>query len=261
VRAFSAAVANKPDAIVGVALSQSVLGQPMAAAHKKGIKVVGIALQQIQKPPNGYDATAPAPSGFAAQLQLWSAMVDSKFKGKVGFIWDSASGTLGPILKNLESQVKNCKDCTMVKTADHAYATCNDPVAMGRMTTSMIQRDQDLGYIMTPYGCGTPGIFNGVKSSPNPQVHVTSENGEKEQIAMVQRKQLWLDVGFSLNQMGWTGADALVRLLAGQPALPIEKQGVVLRIFNQSNAPASGDYDWGANFPYEQQYKKAWGVG
>ena len=55
--------------------------------------------------------------------------------------------------------------------------------------------------------------------------------------------------------------DALVRLFAGEKALPIEKQGVVMKLFTKANAPKDGNFDWAANFPFEQEYKKAWGVG
>jgi ribose transport system substrate-binding protein len=261
VRAFNAALTAKPDAIVGVALSQSVIGQPMAAAHKQGVKVVGIALPQTVPPPNGYDATAPAPSGAAAQVEMWSAMADADGKANIGYMWDKASGTLASALEMLQKQITNCSGCTSVDPVNHAYATCNDPVAMARLTTSMIQRNPDMQYILTPYGCGTPGMVNGVKSSPNPNVKILSENGEKEQVAAVAAGQLFADVGFSLNQMGWTGADALVRLFAGEKALPIEKQGVVMKLFTKANAPADGNFDWAKAFPFEQEYKKAWGVG
>jgi ABC-type sugar transport system substrate-binding protein len=261
VRAFDAAIARHPNAIVGVALSQSVLGQPMAAAHAAGIKVVGIALPHLMGPPNGYDQTAPAPEGAATQVQQWIAIADSNGKAKIGYMWDTASGTLGAVLPIAQKQLTDCSGCSQVPAVNHAYATASDPVSMARLTSSLIDRSPGLGYILTPYGEGVPGIISGVKQSPNPNVKVISQNGEVEEVAAVHSGQLFADVGFSLNQMGWTGVDALVRLLAGKPALPVQDEGVVLHIFTQSNAPANGNFNWAAAFPYEQNYEKAWGVG
>ena len=261
VRAFDAAVARHPSAIVGVALSQSVLGQPMAAAHAQGIKVVGIALPHLMPPPNGYDQTAPAPEAAATQLQQWIAIADSDGKAKMGYMWDTASGTLGEVLPIAQKQVSLCSGCSQVPAVNHAYATASDPVSMARLTSSLIERSPGLGYVLTPYGEGVPGIINGVKQSPNPNVKVISQNGEVEEVAAVHSGGLFADVGFSLNQMGWTGVDALVRLLAGKQALPVNDEGVVLHVFTQSNAPANGNFNWAAAFPYEENYKKAWGVG
>ena len=89
---------------------------------------------------------------------------------------------------------------------------------------------------------------------------ILSQNGEVAQVAQVHQGQLFADVGFSLNQMGWTGVDALVRLLGGHQALRVQAEGVVLHIFTQANSPADGNFNWAKAFPYEQNYKKAWGV-
>ena len=261
VRAFDAAVARHPNAIIGVALSQSVLGQPMAAAHKAGIKVVGIALPHTLSPPNGYDVTAPALEAAATQVQEWTAMADSDGKAKFGFMWDTASGTLGAVLPIAQKQVTLCSGCSQVSAVNHSYATCANPVQMAGLTSSLIERSPGLNYILSPYGCGAPGIVQGVKQSPNPNVKILSQNGEVAQVAQVHQGQLFADVGFSLNQMGWTGVDALVRLLGGHQALPVQDEGVVLHIFTQSNSPANGNFNWAKAFPYEQEYKKAWGVG
>jgi ribose transport system substrate-binding protein len=260
VRAFDAAVARHPNAIIGVALSQSILGQPMAAAHKAGIKVVGIALPQTEKPPNGYDVTAPAPEAAATQVQQWTAIADSDGKAKFAYMWDTASGTLGAVLPIAQKQVGLCSSCSQVPAVNHSYAVCNNPVQMAGLTSSLIERSPGLGYILSPYGCGVPGMVSGVKQSPSPNVKILSQNGEVAQVAQVHQGQLFADVGFSLNQMGWTGVDALVRLLGGHPALPVQDEGVVLHIFTQSNAPADGNFNWAKAFPYEQNYKKAWGV-
>ena len=260
VRAFDAAIARHPNAIIGVALSQSILGQPMAEAHKAGIKVVGIALPQTEKPPNGYDVTAPAPEAAATQTQEWTAMADADGKAKFGFMWDTASGTLGAVLPIAQDQIKLCSTCSQVPPVNHSYAVCNNPVQMAGLTSSLIERSPGLNYVLSPYGCGVPGMVQGVKQSPNPNVKILSQNGEVAQVAQVHQGQLFADVGFSLNQMGWTGVDALVRLLSGHPALPVQEEGVVLHIFTQANAPADGNFDWAKAFPYEQNYKKAWGV-
>lgn len=261
VRAFDAAIARHPDAIVAVALSQAILGQPMAAAHKAGIKVVGIAVAQLQPPPNGYDVTAPAPEAAASQVQAWIAMANSGGHANIGYMWDTASGTLGQVLPILQKQVADCSGCSQVPAVNHAYATCSDPVQMSQLTSSLIERSPGLSYILSPYGCGVPGMVTGVKSSPNQNVRIISQNGEVEEVAAVHKGQLFADVGFSLNQMGWTGVDALVRLFANQKALPVQKEGVILHIFTQKNAPGSGNFNWAKAFPYEQEYKKAWGVG
>ena len=259
--AFAAAIAKHPDVIVSVALGPSVLGALMSQAHAQGILVEGLGLPAALQGPGLYDVTIPAPEIGAAQVELWAAEAATNGKARVAFLWDTGNPVQKTSLDRITQAVQECKTCTLVDTVLHPGSAAGDPVQMQQLATSISQKSGgNLDYILTGYGSGIPAIIAGVKASGFPNVKVMSKNGEAEEVGLVARGALALDVGYGLDQVGWVGVDELIRLLDNQPTVPLEKEGMVWHIFAKSNSPADGSYDWAKAFPYDQMYKKAWGV-
>lgn len=259
--AFTAAISRQPDVIVSVALGPSVLGSLMAQAHAKGIKVEGLGLPPDLQGNGNYDVTVPAPEIGAAQVELWAAEAATNGHARVAYLWDTGNPVQKTSLDRINQAVQLCKTCTLVDTVLHPGSAAGDPVQMQQLATSLVQKSGgNLDYILTGYGSGIPAIIAGVKASGFPKVKVMSKNGEAQEVGLVAKGDLAVDVGYGLDQVGWVGVDELVRLLASQPPLPIEKEGMVWHIFTKSNSAADGSYDWAKAFPYDVQYKKAWGV-
>jgi ribose transport system substrate-binding protein len=262
VSAFNAALAKKPDAIVGMSISPSIVGYQLAKAHKAGIKTLEMSAPQGPPPPDGYDFYMASLSTVSTTLELWAAMADANGKANFSFLWDSSNPQFAIALPILQRVIQQCGTCKELETLSHPVATAGDAVAMGQLTASLIQQSgPDLGYIVTPYDTGAPGIIAAVKQSANPDVKVMSANGEVQQVAAVAAGDQFTTIGKSLLQQGWAGADAVVRLLGGEEPLPLHKEGMGLHIFKKANAPADGKYDWVTEFGYEDHYKQAWGVG
>lgn len=261
VQAFETAINAKPDAIVAMALPESLVATYIAKAHGTGIKVVGAsAIPENISVGNGhYDAYVSVREDTNALFQAWFTIADSDGKARVTWLWDPGYPFL---MAELEAQKKvfkaDCPGCKPEEVGLRELDAAANPVRMQQLGAGLLSRNPDAGYVLTAYGLNAHSIFIAA-TSVGRKVKVVSKNNDPNNVAFVSQGQLYAEMGTSPNWDGWAAMDQAVRLLAGQPALGAEEENQPEHVFVKENAPANGELDWTKLFDYKTKYLQLWG--
>lgn len=258
--AFQTAIAGKPDAIVTMALPESVVGTYLAQAHAKGIKLIGISSVPEKGTPakSKYDAYVSARESPNAQLEAWWVIADSGGTARVAYIWDPAYPFLTVALNAAKKVFAQCSGCKILEVVNRQLSTAADPVAYQQLAASLIQRHPDVQYIVMPYGLGTRSIIEAVKASGK-TIKVVNKNSDPVNIGLVNQGLLAQENGTSPTWAGWAGVDQTIRVLSGAKPLADWQENLPIHIYVKSNAPASGTYNWDKT-NFKAHYLKLWGA-
>jgi ribose transport system substrate-binding protein len=258
--AFNAALAKKPDAILTIAIPETQVADKVARAKKEGIKTVGIS-SISENVPDGYDAYVSLKETLTAKMQAWWAIADSGGKAKVVIVWDKGYPHLNQALEGVQQVFAQCADCKVLEVYKRALATAADPVAMGQLTNSILQKyGTQVQYILTPYGFGVAPMAQSVQASGR-KVKLLSKNADPLNLGLVSKGTQAADFGSSLEWSGWAGIDQTIRVLAGEQPIPDAQEGMPVRAYDKDTAPADGKVDWSKPVDFKAEYLKVWGVG
>jgi ribose transport system substrate-binding protein len=260
VDAFQTALNANPDAIVAVALPESQLQTYIAKAHAKKIPVVGVTVtpEKISNPNGHYDSYVTFREDSNAVLQATWVIADSNGTARVAFLWDRGYPFLVNELKAEQELFKRCTGCEVVEVEYREFATAANPVRMQQIATALLQRHADIQYVLTPYGLNAQSIALAAKALGR-DVKVVSKNADPTNVRLVHEGTLAAEVGSSTEWSGWGAIDDVVRLLNGDKPLGLAAHNVPLHYFVESNAPASGVYDYTKFFDFKSEYLKLWG--
>lgn len=257
-KAFSTAAANKPDAVITVAIPENQVADGIAELQKTKIPVVGISAVK-EGGTVGYDATVSSRETFQSVLQVTQAVADSKGTAKAVFLWDVGYPHLVEALNTSKKVFEACTGCQLLEVRERTLTQATDPIEMQNITTSLIQKHgNDLQYIFTPYGNGVESIIAALHAAGRTDVKVLSKNAEPERLGSVAKGEQFADFGAVRGWNAYAAIDQVVRLLAGQPALPDAEQGIPATVFMKSNAPADGKVNWDSYVNYAERYGQMW---
>ena len=254
-------IAKGYDAIITMAIPESLIADKIARAHEKNVPVVGIASIPEKNSSDHYDAYVSFHEITGSALQAAWVIAKSKGTGKVVLVWDYGYPHLVAAINVAKRILAKCTGCTILEIQKRELATAADPVAMGKIATALLNKyGKDLQYVMTPYGFGVAPLIEAFRAAGRTDVGVLSNNVEKQQLAFVGNGQMPMDSGQSIQWSGFAAIDQTIRLLAGEKALPDLGQGVSVHTFIKSNAPKSGVFDWKTLVDVEGQYRQLWGL-
>jgi ribose transport system substrate-binding protein len=257
---FSSALAEKPDAIIAVAIPSSQVGPKIAEAKKAGVKLVAVASNN----PGGSAATKytvdiPLLETMDAELQAYYAIATSKATAKAVYIWDYGFPSLVRAIAGSLRVMKQCTACQVLQIYKTTVGTLSDPVATQNIVASLLQKyGSNLQYIFMPYGVGIAAVANALRAAGREDVKIIEKSAYPESIGLVAKGQVASDYGTSLDWVGWAAVDELNRLFASARPIPYWKQGLAVRVYVKANAPASGNQNWSKLMNYKNSYRKAW---
>jgi ribose transport system substrate-binding protein len=258
--AFNAALTKKPDAILTIAIPETQVADKVARAKEAGIKMVGIS-SISENVPDGYDAYVSLKETLTAKMQAWWAIADSGGKANVVIVWDKGYPHLNQALEGVEQVFAQCDGCKVLQVYKRTLASSADPVAMGQLTNSILQKHgSQVDYILTPYGFGVAPMSQRVEASGR-EVKLLSKNADPLNLGLVSKGTQAADFGSSLEWSGWAGIDQTIRVLASEEPIADAEQGMPVRAYDKDNAPADGNVDWTKPVDFKVEYRKVWGVG
>jgi len=261
VQAFETAINEKPDAIVVMAIPESLVATYIAKAHAAGIKVIAASStpEDISVDNGHYDAYVSVREDTNALLQAWFVMADSDGKAKLTWMWDPGYPFL---TAELEKQKKlfaaQCGGCKQEEVGLRELSAAANPVRMQQLGAGLISRNADAEYILTAYGLNSHSLFMAAQSAGR-AVKVVSKNNDPNNVAFVAQGQLYAEMGASSNWGGWATLDQTVRVLAGEKPLSPTEENQPEHIFVKDNSPASGELDWTKLYDYKTKYLQLWG--
>jgi ribose transport system substrate-binding protein len=261
VQAFETAINAKPDAIVAMAIPESIVATYIAKAHAAGIKVIAASSipEKISVDNGHYDAYVSVREDTNALLQAWFVIADSDGKAKITWMWDPGYPFL---TAELDQQKKilstDCPACKQGEVGLRELDAAANPVRMQQLGSGLLSRNADAQYILTAYGLNSHSLFIAAQSAGR-QVKVVSKNNDPNNVAFVAQGQLYAEMGASSNWGGWAAMDQTVRVLAGEKPLDATEENQPEHVFVKDNAPANGELDWTKLYDYKTKFLELWG--
>lgn len=260
-QAFETAINNKPDAILVMAIPESLVATYIAKAHANGIKViVASSTPENVSIENGkYDAIVSIHEDTNALIQAWFVIADSDGKAKLTWMWDPGYPFL---TAELERQKKifatGCPGCKMEEVGLRELVAAANPVRMQELGAGLLSRNPDAEYILTAYGLNSHSLFLAAQSTGR-KVKVVSKNNDPTNVAFVNKGELYAEMGASSNWGGWATVDVAVRMLAGARVPGTYEENLPEHVFVKESAPESGEIDWTKLYDYKTKYLQLWG--
>ena len=261
VQAFETAINQKPDAIVVMAIPESLVATYIAKAHANGIKVIAASSipEKISVENGHYDAYVSVREDTNALFQAWFTMADSRGKAKITWMWDPGCPFLTAELgRQKQMFASDCPGCKALEVGLRELEAEANPVRMQTLGAGLLSRNPDAEYILTAYGLNSHSLFIAAESVGR-KVKVVSKNNDTNNVAFVAQGQLYAEMGASPNWGGWATMDQTVRVLAGQKPIGATEGNQPEHVFMRDNAPADGDLDWTKLYDYKTKYLQLWG--
>lgn len=254
-----------------VIVTQSFPSEQLAAALKSaksaGIPVVELTSRDPELPSAaqkalGVEAIASFCYRCAGQQMAQAAVADSE--GQVdSVLYDVPEiGVSALERKGYEDELEAlCPDCKVkVVTAPLAQWNNNLP----SLTTSAIQSDPDVNYLIPLYDAMVPIIAPALAAAQAPDVRVVSYNATEPVLEMLQKEEVVAgDVGGMNEWLGWATMDQIARLLSGNP--PVADTNIPNRLFSSGNSAKidleGPESDWYGGIDLAAEYKALWGLG
>ena len=261
VQAFETAINQKPDAIIVMAIPESLVATYIAKAHANGIKVIAASSisEKISVENGHYDAYVSVREDTNALFQAWFTMADSKGKAKITWMWDPGYPFLMAELDRQKQMfATECTGCKAMEVGLRELEAAANPVRMQTLGAGLLARNPDADYILTAYGLNSHSLFIAAESVGR-KVKIVSKNNDTNNVAFVAQGQLYAEMGASPNWGGWATMDQTVRVLAGQRPIGATEANQPEHVFMRDNAPANGDLDWTKLYDYKTKYLQLWG--
>ena len=261
VQAFETAINQKPDAIVVMAIPESLVATYIAKAHANGIKVIAASSipEKISVENGHYDAYVSVREDTNALFQAWFTMADSRGKAKITWMWDPGCPFLTAELgRQKQMFASDCPGCKALEVGLRELEAEANPVRMQTLGAGLLSRNPDAEYILTAYGLNSHSLFIAAESVGR-KVKVVSKNNDTNNVAFVAQGQLYAEMGASPNWGGWATMDQTVRVLAGQKPIGATEGNQPEHVFMRDSAPADGDLDWTKLYDYKTKYLQLWG--
>ena len=260
-KAFEAAVALSPDAIITSGIPEATIKTQLADAASKKILVNTSASTDASSPTGFFDASI----ADVNQLDLWGQMiaaqvvVDSNGKAKVqGF-----SLPVYPILARFDTAFQDalkkwCPDCTYNENPQQgADIGTKTPGAV----VSALQKAPDTDWVVFDLGDLETGVDSALAAAGITGVHIGGLTATAANIAAVKdgKQDAW--TAYSLPVVGYRQIDSVARQLNGDPILNVP---LPTQVINKDNVgslvvDAKGAYVGVAD--YQAQFKKLWLIG
>lgn len=273
VAGMNAAVSQKPDLIVlNTALDPRQVSAQMQRAKAEKIPVLATHFfdQNYSKGLNtscggtpglcesGLTATVNAPFNAATRIEADKVIADSNGKGHVMVITaNDAAPTAGMVDAAKNEFSTHCPDCTVdvVNIPVSEWATKIQPQVQTALT-----KDPDLHYIMPVFDFGASFAQSGINAAGKAATaKIVSYNGTQNVLALMQTgNTVALDVGESLNWLGYAFMDQAFRVMTKQPKV---QENTPIRAFDKSNVGVLGtppDITKGYGTSYIDGYTKLW---
>lgn len=261
VQAFETAINQKPDAIVVMAIPESLVATYIAKAHAQGIKVIAASSipEKISVENGHYDAYVSVREDTNALFQAWFTMADSRAKAKITWMWDPGYPFLTAELERQKQMfASECPACKALEVGLRELEAAANPVRMQTLGAGLLSRNPDAEYILTAYGLNSQSLHLAAESVGR-KVKVVSKNNDTNNVAFVAQGKLYAEMGASPNWGGWATMDQTVRVLAGQKPIGATEGNQPEHVFMRDNAPVSGELDWTKLYDYKTKYMQLWG--
>lgn len=260
--AYASAMADKPNAIIGVAVPADQVQAQLAAAKAAGVITVGVG----DIPPSTV-GDIPYDSYVDFRMPLMESMLAyyeiAKTNGKANTIvgTDTSFGSLIQAMKQYDNVMATCSTCK-VHNIKWSLTDAFNAATITADINGALAADRKANAISLPYSIVEPTVIAALAAaSKTSSVRLFSKDADAAGLNAVLQGQSAGNAGASAAWAGWAGVDQVIRGMAKAKYLTIAQQGIGVAFFTKSNAPKSGNIDDYPPVPnYPNYYKHAWGI-
>ena len=260
--AYASAMADKPNAIIGVAVPADQVQAQLAAANAAGIITVGVG----DIPPST-KGDIPYDSYVDFRMPLMESMLAyyeiAKTNGKANTIvgTDTSFGSLIQAMKQYDNVMKTCSTCK-VKDIKWSLTDAFNAATITADINGALASDPKANAISLPYSIVEPTVIAALAAAgKSGSVKLFSKDADAAGLNAVLQGQSAANAGASALWAGWAGVDQVIRGMAKAKYLTIAQQGIGVAFFSKANTPKSGNIDDYPPVPnYANYYKHAWGL-
>jgi len=164
----------------------------------------------------------------------------------------------------IEALEENCPECSY----ESATVTSEQINSIPSAVSSSLLKNPDVNYGIPQFDFFAPLYERGVQQAGKTNdIQTVSTNAALSQMKVVASGGMQkADVGANRNYVGWEAVDALLRMIAGEPAATDLTYPV--RVFDETNIgelelseEAASDGSWFGPTSYKQEFAKLWGLG
>ncbi len=256
------AIAAKADGIVVVAIDCTSAKNAFLAAKAANIPVVGVYAYDCNDPmvggPKLFAATINSngdPDAWAiANSQLRADYAIAKTDGKAKVISLNQPDFLVAKYwsKGFNDELAKCSSCKISAAVDF---TSNDLVGGGapQKLATVLLKYPDANVLFVTSDALLQAVLPSIRNAHRPDLIVIANEGFAATQQLIRSGTVSAAVGIYSPWMGWSGADALNRVLAGQPTIPNE--GLGYHLLTKDNLPSG---TWAPSLDYQAAFKKMW---
>jgi ABC-type sugar transport system substrate-binding protein len=263
-RALDNALAQKPDAIVTVAIAPSTIGPQIAKAKAARIPLVdGIGTRQTDK--GDLDAYVPQGSNLYQIAAAAQMIVGGGSEGKIHWLDAPEFPQLevGPGRQYVKQTCSGCKLTSGTETA----AQVTDPVKMGQLVTSNIRAKPTLDYLVLASACADLQSA-AAAARQSGTVKIAAGGCGASAVSAMNAGNIPFATGPVEPWSALASIDQVLRLWAGKPPLDERQTGPAAYLVTPETTPdkstkaSYGTLDrWTVSrFDYVKPYSEAWSV-
>ncbi|HEY3737511.1 MAG TPA: substrate-binding domain-containing protein [Jatrophihabitans sp.] len=266
--AINQAVAAHADGIITVAIDCPPAKAGLQAAKKANIPTVAVWAYDCNDPKAGggeslYSATinsSGTPAEFGAKwgtLKADYAITATGGKAKVLLITHSDFVVTQYEDAAYKDEIAKSSGSQIVETVDITGQDLGAPATTAQKVATALQQHPEANVVDAPDDTTMAEISQVITSSHRTDLVVVAGEGYPSTLALIQKKVVTAAVGVPANWLGWEGADAMNRVLAGQMTIP--NQGASFQIVDADHGmPTSIDQPWAPSVDYKATFTANW---
>jgi ribose transport system substrate-binding protein len=261
-----AAIAAHDNAIFIAGVDPNALQQGLRAAKKAGISVISITEclntpNPVVKPAPGYvfPNVDVAQNGVAAGRALADWVVkDSHGKASVAIASDRESASQVDDAAAVDEINKLCPDC---KTSSFSMLGADLATTFPQATISFLRAHPSVRYIILPYDPAATVLVPALRQAGMKNIKLLDVLGIAQNLEFIRTGQSQVaDVAWDNAYEGWAGVDQMLRILAHQPLISPNGEGIPQILLDKTNVPG-GTGNWASSIKYQSHYLGLWKKG
>ena len=256
VQAYSQAIADKPDLVIGSGVPRSVINVGLTKLAKMHIPTIQFAAGITAEPSQGLYTADTAPLYSAVAIQASEAVaLDGNLKSKL-VIFNVPQYPENTRMSQIMSQYlpKICPSCSInIQTA-----AATDIGSLGQKVTSYLQAHSSTKYVMCAFGDLCQGVGSAVRSAGFTDVKILSRDSSTTNFQDIANGLEWAASPLPTAEVGWQLIDMAQRIFNKQS---LANTSSAQRPVFVTKVPDPKSSTVGTVTNYQGLYKKLWKLG
>lgn len=260
--AYASAMANNPNAIIGVAVPADQVQASLQQANAAGIITIGVGdVPPTQAGDIPYDAYVDFRMPLMESMLAYYEIANTNGKANTIVATDTSFGSLIQAMTGYDKVMAQCSTCKVDKIS-WSLTDAFNPATITADINGALAKDPKANAVSLPYSIPESTVVAALAAAGKSRsVRLFAKDADSAGLDAVLQGQSAANAGASANWAGWAGIDQVIRGMAKAKYLSTAQVGLGVAFFTKKNTPKDGninDYPPVPNYP--AYYKKAWGL-